>query len=181
MNIRQHPLEPARLLLEHLNLLTGSPLPGPVLDMACGDGHNGIFLAQHGLSVTCCDRSQEALHRAGSLASSLDVSVSLWLVDLEQEGVNPLSEDLYGGFLVFRYLHRPIIPCIKKSIRRGGILIYESFTIDQPRFGKPHNPDFLLKPGELKALFEDWEVIHTFEGIESDPPRAIAQLVARKP
>ena len=170
----------AQLLHDHAHLLTGSPLPGPVLDLACGDGRNGIFLATHHLPVICCDNSHAALDLARKSAAEHEVTVTLWQVDLEQEGVNPLPDDSYGGVLVFHYLHRPLIPCIKKALKQGGIFIYETFTIEQPTFGKPHNPDFLLRPKELFEWFEKWEVIHYFEGIKEDPRRAIAQMVCRK-
>jgi tellurite methyltransferase len=174
-------LEPARLLLQYAHLFTSVRPPGPILDLACGDGHNGVFLAQQGLPVVCCDRSQEALAGARKLASALGVAVKLWQVDLEQEGINPLGEDVYGGAVIFRFLHRPLIPCIKKSLRKGGIVVYETFTTDQAKLGKPRNPRFLLKHGELINWFERWEILHAFEGIDGSPPRAIGQLVARKP
>ena len=104
----------------------------------------------------------------------------MWNVDLEQEGVNPLPDDRYGGVLVFHYLHRPLIPCIKKALKPGGILIYETFTIAQQQFGKPHNPAFLLRPSELYEWFNTWKVLHYFEGIKERPPRAVAQIVCRK-
>ncbi|UCD72430.1 MAG: class I SAM-dependent methyltransferase [Syntrophobacterales bacterium] len=166
--------------MEHLSLFRNAPLPGPILDLACGDGHNGIILAQNHLSVICCDKSREALDRARRLAAEHGVTIELWQVDLEREGINPLPEDFYGGILVFRYLHRPLIPSVKKALRTGGILIYETFTVEQPRFGKPHNPDFLLKPGELRAWFADWPIIHSFEGIKENPKRALSQIVCRK-
>ena len=59
--------------------------------------------------------------------------------------------------------------------------MYETFTVEQPRFGKPRNPDFLLKKGELRGWFEDWEVIDFFEGIREGPERAVGQIVCRKP
>jgi hypothetical protein len=134
-----------------------------------------------GLPVICCDKSEEALEQAKKLAALHRVTVTLWQVDLEHQRDNPLHEEHYAGMLVFRYLHRPLMPCIKKAIKNGGLLIYETYTTDQIKYGKPHNPDFLLKPGELEACFEDWEIISSFEGFKDDPPRAIAQLVARKP
>ena len=173
-------LRPAQLLLEHLHLLTRDPLPGPILDLACGDGHNGIFLASKNLSVICCDNSAEALERANELAVQKRVTIKTWQVDLEREGVNPLPEDFYGAILVFRYLHRPLIPSIAKALRRGGVLIYETFTTAQPKFGKPHNPNFLLRPKELLGWFKDWTVIHYFEGTKEHPKRAVAQIVCRK-
>jgi hypothetical protein len=89
--------------------------------------------------------------------------------------------DYYRAILVFRYLHRPLLPCLKKGIRKGGILIYETFTIDQPRYGRPYNPDYLLKHGELAGEFKDWHILHYYEGIIESPQRAMAQIVCRKP
>jgi len=173
-------LKPAQLLLDHLGLFTHGTLPGPILDMACGDGHNGILLAQRNLEVICCDKSQEALDRARILAAEKGAAVEFWQVDLERGGINPLPEEFYGGILVFRYLHRPLIPSLKRALKEGGILIYETFTVEQPKFGKPHNPDFLLRPGELREWFEGWKIIHDFEGIKDNPERAVAQIVCRK-
>ena len=172
--------EPAQLLVENVDLILEDILPGPVLDLACGSGRNAIYLARMGVEVICADLSSETLDKAGDLAVKHGADIDLWQVNLEQEGVNPLPETAYGAILVFRYLHRPLIPCIKKALRRGGLLIYETFTIDQPRFGKPRNPDFLLRPGELLETFEDWEVIYNFEGIKENPTRAVAQIVCRK-
>jgi tellurite methyltransferase len=176
-----HSLEPSPLLKQYADLFSRLPQSGPILDVACGVGHNGIFLARRGLSVVCCDRSEESLEAARSLATKFGVSITTWHVDLEMPGRNPLPRDHYGGFIVFRYLHRPLIPCIKKAMRENSILIYETYTEEQPRFGKPHNPDFLLKPSELRDWFKDWQVIHYYEGLAEAPKRAVAQLVCRKP
>ena len=173
-------LKPAQLLVEHSGLFLEKTLPGPVLDLACGDAHNSIFLALKGVKVISGDRSLEALGRAGELAAECGAEISVWQVDLEPEGVNPLPEDAYGAILVFRYLHRPLIPCIKKALRNGGLLLYETFTVEQPRFGKPRNPDYLLQSGELRHMFADWEEIFYFEGIRKNPTRAVAQIVCRK-
>jgi tellurite methyltransferase len=173
-------LKPAQLLLEHLHLLTDGTLPGPILDLACGHCHNGIFLAQKHQSVICCDKSRETLDRARRLAADYGVTIEFWHVDLERKVMNPLPEGFYGGILVFRYLHRPLIPSMQKALKKGGFLIYETFTIEQPKFGRPRNPDFLLKPGELHKLFEDWKIIHSFEGIKDNPKRSVAQIVCQK-
>jgi tellurite methyltransferase len=174
-------LSPAPLLLEHIGLLAQTSADRPILDLACGDGHNGIFLASRGFQVVLADRSEEALEEAGRLAARQGVTVRFWQVDLEREGINPFAEEVYAGIVTFRYLHRPLIPCIRKALVRGGLLVYETYTVDQPRFGKPHNPAFLLKPGELRGWFADWIILHEFEGIRDDPPRAVAQIVCRRP
>jgi len=174
-------LEPAPLLEQHVDLFTRPPRSGPILDVASGVGHNGVFLAGRGLSVVCCDRSEENLHAARALAVKNRVAIATWRVDLEIPGKNPFPVDHYGGIIVFRYLHRPLMPCIKKALRENGILIYETYTHEQSRFGKPKNPDFLLRPSELRDWFKDWQVIHYFEGLADAPMRAIAQMVCRKP
>ncbi len=170
---------PDPLLLAHADLF--AHLRGPVLDLACGDGHNGIFLASKGCHVVLADRSEEILVRARTLAEEQGIEVSLWQVDLEKGTDNPLQDDHYDAILVFRYLHRPLMPCIKKALRKNGLVAYETFTVDQPRFGKPHNPDFLLKRGELLEWCLGWDVIYQFEGILQNPERAVAQIVCRKP
>lgn len=174
-------LKPAQLLEDHSGLFVDETLPGPVLDLACGEAHNSIFLALKGLQVISADLSTESLQRAGELAEEWGVEINVWQVDLEAAGVNPLPEYTYGAILVFRYLHRPLIPCIKKALRKGGLLLYETFTVEQPRFGKPRNPDYLLQAGELRNMFADWEEIFSFEGVKENPTRAVAQIVCRKP
>jgi tellurite methyltransferase len=171
---------PDELLIEYSYLFQDDLKDSPVLDLACGDGHNGIFLALKGFSVVLADRSEEALMQSRRNAQSAGVTVQFRQVDLEQKDLNPLEGLTFSAVLVFRYLHRPLIPCIKKSLKPGGILLYETFTTEQIRFGKPKNPDHLLKPGELLSWFREWKVFHTFEGIIGDPPKAIAQLVCRK-
>ncbi len=87
-----------------------------------------------------------------------------------ETGENPLEEERYRGILVFRYLHRPLVPYLKRAVCKGGILIDETFTTEQPKYGKPHNPDYLLPPGELAAWFKGWQTIHHFEGLLEEPP-----------
>jgi SAM-dependent methyltransferase len=173
-------MAPDPFLKTYAPLLLAEDLEGPVLDLACGDGHNGLYLANLGLPVILADRSAEALDRAKTAAAGKGLPVTFREIDLET-GANPLEAEHYRGILVFRYLHRPLIPCLKKGIRKGGILVYETFTSEQARYGRPHNPDFLLQPGELSGWFRDWQVIHSFEGLLEDPIRAVARIVCRKP
>lgn len=175
------PPEPDTLLRDHLSLFTDDLKDLPLLDLACGDGHNGIFLASKGYHVILADRSEEALKQAEKSAASLGVSVKLRQIDVEQENSDPFNNDVFSAVLVFRYLHRPLIPCIRKSLRSNGLLMYETFTTEQAQFGKPKNPEHLLKRGELLSWFQDWEIIHSFEGLKENPRKAVAQLICRKP
>ena len=51
------------------------------------------------------------------------------------------------------YLHRPLLPVLAQSLAEDGVLIYETFMAGNEKFGRPSNPDFLLRPGELLQAF----------------------------
>lgn len=170
----------APLLKQYAYLILESPAEGPVLDLACGDGHNGLYLAEMGLPVILADISRKTLEEAKRTSQAKGVSVRIWEIDLERGG-NPLEEDYYRAVLVFRYLHRPLIPFIQAGIRKKGVLIYETFTDAKTGDGPPRRPEHLLHPGELTGWFLDWKIFHYYEGVLDDPQRTMAQLVCQKP
>ena len=80
---------------------------------------------------------------------------------------------------VFNYLHRPLIPVLKRSVRPGGIVIYKTYTRKQAQFGTgPRNPDFLLGENELPELFAGFRQLLYRETCKSE---ATAALVAQRP
>ncbi len=170
-----------KLLQDHLDLLTGLDRSSPVLDLACGSGRNGLVLSQQGVSVVFADRSVADLDQINRQLTENDWPGRTWQVDLEQPGSEPLAGLQFSSIIGFRYLHRPIFPALLKAVIPGGLVVYETFTTGNRRFGRPNNPDFLLKPGELKTIFRDWQIIFYFEGDLQNPDRSVAQLVARKP
>lgn len=171
---------PDRLVVDYEEHIISGP-SGPVLDLACGDGHNGIYLALRGVPVVCLDISEKALLKATRTAKNTGVKIMVWKADLESPGHKTLPHTAYSAILVFRYLFRPLIEEIKDAVKPGGLVVYETFTEGQARFDKPKNPDHLLKYGELKRFFADWNIMYWFEGLLEEPRRAVAQVVARKP
>ncbi|MFT5881345.1 MAG: tellurite methyltransferase [Moritella sp.] len=167
------------LLKQHMSLFT--KIGKPVLDLACGSGRNGLHLQEQGFPVIFADKNSQAL--AGITADSQTREqikpTQCWQVDFES-GEQQLLPNSYQAIMVFRYLHRPLLPQLKQAVCAGGIVIYETFTTDNRQFGRPHRDEFLLQPGELKQLFADWQCLHYFEGIKTGPDRAIAQIVCRK-
>lgn len=150
----------------------------PILDLACGNGRNGLYLHQQGLPVKFADNNAQQLSTL-QLANQLTAE-QCWHVDFET-GEQILAPNSMQAILVYRYLHRPLIEQIKNAIVPGGILIYETFTVNNRQFGRPNRDAFLLHEHELKNLFEDWQCLHYFEGVKQNPERAIAQIVCRKP
>lgn len=170
-----------KLLLNHLDLLTDLDRSLPVLDLACGSGRNGLLLARLGVPVVFADRSVAELDHIKRQLSEDNLPGQTWQVDLEQPGSEPLAGRHFSAIITFRYLHRPIFPALLRAIIPGGLAIYETFTTENRRFGRPNNPDFLLQPDELKTIFKDWQTIFYYEGDLQNPDRNVAQLVARKP
>ena len=161
-----------------------------MLDLACGSGRNGLQLIENKLPVIFADISAEALLQVErSLAQAPYRKnghlATLWPVDFEQPGNNPLEGRMFGAIIAYHYLHRPLLESIKQAVYPGGMVLYETFTVDQPRYGRPKNPDFLLRHGELQDYFSDWTILHSFEGVvaksSGDGAKAMAQLVAAKP
>ncbi|MDA7745721.1 tellurite resistance protein [Psychromonas sp.] len=170
----------AQLLQEHFHLF--KPEQGTILDLACGVGQNGLYLKDNDLAVMFADVQQQHLSNLAALPNS--ATTETWCADFESESqldAIKLSAMQLQGVIVFRYLHRPLFEHIKQAIKPGGILIYETFTELNKQFGRPHREQFLLKTGELKSIFKDWQEIYYFEGIKHDPDRAIAQIVCKKP
>lgn len=169
------------LLEKYLTELERCAHLGNILDLACGEGRNGLFLAKKGLNVTFADRADTSLKHISNELGSIKSESHTWPIDLEVPNTNPFEGKTFSAALVFRYLHRPLIPQLISAIKPGGIIIYETFTLENKQFGRPNNPDFLLKAGELEDWFNNWETLHYFEGILHAPDRAVAQIVCRKP
>ena len=117
-----------------------------VLDLAAGNGRNARFLAARGARVLAVDRD------AAALAASAGVrDLETRIVDLET-GAWPLANERFDAIVVCHYLHRPLFPHVRAARAGDGVLLYETFSDGQQAFGRPSNPDFLLRPGELLEL-----------------------------
>lgn len=122
------------------------PEAGPVLDLACGSGRHSRFLAASGRPVLAVDRDAAALAGLQGIAG-----IATACLDLEGE-VWPLAGRQFAGIVVTNYLWRPRLPDLLALLAPGGVLIYETFMDGNAAYGKPSNPDFLLRPGELRAI-----------------------------
>jgi SAM-dependent methyltransferase len=154
------------------------PAAGEVLDLACGSGRHLRLLLARGHPMVGVDRDLSQLQDlAGTPA------LELISADLEDDRPWPLGERRFAGVVVTNYLHRPLLPAIVRAVAPGGMLIYETFALGNERFGRPRNPDFLLRPGELlEAATGQLEVL-AYENLEVDEPRpaVVQRIAARRP
>ena len=146
------------------------PAQGLALDLACGRGGNALWLARRGLTVHAWDFSEAAIHALREEAEQHGLAVEAEVRDVV---LNPPESDQYDLLVASYFLHRDLMPALLAAVRPGGLLYYQTFLVGHPGPG-PRNPDFLLRPGELRGYCEGWEVLHS---LEQDGQ---AQLVARR-
>ena len=167
-------LEPSSFLTDNIDLLPA----GRALDIAMGNGRNTIYLAKKGFDAEGMDISEESIKIAFERAKSAGVKINARVADIEAEDYT-IEKNTYDVIICFNYLHRPLIPRIKEGLKKGGMVVYQTYTVDQLQFGKPSNPDFLLRHNELLEMFRDFRCLRYFEGV-IDNKKAVAAIIAQK-
>ena len=137
---------------------------GPVLDVASGAGRHARFFAARGLKVVAVDRDSQRI-----------AGVEFVRADLEGAGRWPFPGERFAAIVVTNYLHRPLFPVLQDALGEGGVLLYETFMAGNERFGRPSNPEFLLRPGELLEAFSALSPVAFEQGIVERPKAAAIQ------
>ncbi len=154
---------------------------GKALDIAAGEGKNAVFLAQHGFDVDAVDISKMGLKKARKLARETGVKIHTLLTDLDTYQIEKERYDLIANFY---FLNRSLIPKIQKGLKKGGRVIFETYTLEQRSLGTggPKHSKFFLKTNELLRHFKDFRVLFYREGIfkEGGRRKAVATLIAEK-
>jgi SAM-dependent methyltransferase len=164
--VKEHDIvAPAEWVVRWAPLITR----GRVLDLACGGGRHARHLAGLGHEVTAVDREPRPL-----------AGVRFVQADLEDGSPWPLAGETFQGIVVANYLHRPLFPLIEGALAPGGVLIYETFMQGNERYGKPANPAFLLRPGELWQAFGGLHTIAFEQGFSLRPRPAMAQRICAR-
>jgi SAM-dependent methyltransferase len=147
---------------------------GEVLDLACGAGRHARHLVSLGHPVIALDHDPEMLEKAAG------TGITTSLVDLEAPGaVWPFAPGRFAGIVVTNYLHRPLLEAMLASLAPDGVLLYETFAEGNEQFGKPSNPKFLLKEGEMLAwaVQQGLRVVAYEDGRVEQPKAALVQRI----
>lgn len=128
-----------------LRWLEGCPPGATMLDWAAGSGRHARAAHALGLIVTAVDRDPAALDGLS------DLPVERIVADLER-GPWPFAHRRFDVVVCTNYLFRPRLALLAALVADGGRLIYETFAVGHERFGRPANPTFLLRDGELLDL-----------------------------
>lgn len=168
--------EPIKFLKEKLGLL----VKGKALVLAMGEGRNAVFLAENGFDVDGCDISDKAIEKSMLLARESGVTLNAFVADLEEYRI---PADSYDLITCFYYTQRDLIPQIKEGLRKGGMVIFETYSIDQLKYGEnapgPKNPAYLLKHNELLDFFRDFRILYYREA-EIAENKSVVSLIAQK-
>ncbi|MBM4338930.1 MAG: methyltransferase domain-containing protein [Deltaproteobacteria bacterium] len=169
--------DPNPFLKKHIRLLP----KGKALDLAAGEGRNAIFLAQRGFDVGAVDISEKGLRKAKELANETGVKIHTFLADLDTYNIEKERYDLVANFY---FLKRSLIPKIKRGIKKGGRIIFETYILEHRNISSegPKDRKYFLKPNELLRLFKDFRILFYREGIvkEGGRRKAVASLIAQK-
>ncbi len=167
-------------VLQHYDYLL--PPAGVALDLACGLGGNAIFLAQAGFAVNAWDISDVAVRTLQNFSLSRRLMIDAVTRDVEREPPAPLSQDV---IVVSYFMHRPLFAPLVAALRPGGMIYYQTFSIDRPEGAPgPRNPEFLLQRNELLRAFSSLDVLAFHdEGLLGNADKGLpgeSAIVARK-
>ncbi len=136
---------------------------GLALDVAAGTGRNSLYLARAGIGVVAADFSEPALSRLAVETRREGLPVRPVLADLEE--TFPFRARSFDIVVNVTYLDRALVPSLKDALRVGGVLLFDTFLIDQAETGHPKDPAFMLRHYELRELLTGMELLRYREGI----------------
>ena len=169
--------KPNAFLQKHLSSLE----KGVAIDLATGEGRNAVLLAQAGWKVDAIDISPVGVRKARKLAKEAGVRINFIRADLDFYAI---AKEKYDLISVFYFWDRRLIPRMKRGLKKGGRILFETYTFETLFRGLdgPREAKYLLKANELLELFRDFRVLFYREGIfrEGGRKKAIASLIAQK-
>ncbi len=139
---------------------------GLVLDVAAGRGRNSLPLARAGIPVIAVDFSAEAMRLLAATARA--ERLAIWPVVANLDNFH-LKDESLDAIVNINFLDRALFPKFERALLPGGILVADTFLVDQAAVGNPRDPRFLLAHGELRALAGGLDIEEYREGLVSYP------------
>jgi cyclopropane fatty-acyl-phospholipid synthase-like methyltransferase len=164
-----------------------------VLDIACGEGRNSVWLAKLGCHVLGIDVSPLALEKARRLAQDAGVQV-----DFEHADVRAwrwLADEWDAIVSIFIQFAAPaeragLFAGIQSALKPGGVVVMQGYTPKQLEYktGGPPQAAHMYTEPMLREAFAGMEILHLrehedmlAEGTKHVGRSALVDLVARKP
>lgn len=108
-----------------------------ILDLACGDGRNAVYLAKLGYEVCAVDFSAAALDRLRTFAECEGLDIATKLLDIAAKDELLKQEIKADAAIINHYrMAREVYPIVSAWINDGGILWVNGFAEvpeDNPR------------------------------------------------
>ena len=146
-----------------------------ILDLACGEGRHSIYASKNNHSVVAVDKDLEKLKSFSDYPN-----IKIICFDIENENNWPINYK-FDVVIVVNYLYRENFQKILNLVKLGGYLIYETFAQGNQIYGRPKNPNFLLKKNELKSLLDsNFELLRFTHGIDTFPKLSMKQKCIAK-
>ena len=143
----------------------------PALDLAAGRGRVTRYLRAEGFAVTAVDRDLNAL---APLAAASGITLQKMNLETSEAPAQLAALGRFQLLSVVNYLHRPLLPLLPRLVTPGGLLFYSTFVAEPRATTGPRNPDFLLQPGELAAIFSGARLLEYRERWNGSAARASA-------
>lgn len=164
-----------------------------VLDLACGEGRNAIWLAGQGHDVLGIDISPLALAKARQFAAASGVQVEFREADVREWAWEKGTFDAIA--CIFIQFAAPgertrLFEGFATALKPGGLLLLQGYTPKQLEYrtGGPGDVSHLYTPGMLHEAFGAWDILRLEaheavleEGTKHVGRSALIDLVARRP
>ena len=162
--------EPIQFLKKNIHLLPKNK----ALDLAMGEGRNGVYLATQGFDVLGLDISPTGLNKANQLAEHHNVKIKTQVVDLESY---QLKKNFYDVILCTYYMQRDLFKQIKDSLKPGGMVLIETYNTDYLQYAR-FPKKYLLEYNELLEIFKEFKIIR-YQAYD-DGKEAYSSIIAQK-
>jgi 2-polyprenyl-3-methyl-5-hydroxy-6-metoxy-1,4-benzoquinol methylase len=160
--------------------------PASVLDIGAGYGNNTYWLLSRGHAVTAIETNHEAVLELQKFKKNFPKNVIVFESSVDAY----MPQQTYDAVVCCMVLHflkdvdvgYDVIKAIQSWTSPGGLNVITTYTSEN---SLSDDYTFLLRPNELRKLYEGWEIVQYEESYARNFRSAknfkdIARLVARK-